>query len=401
MILLVGFYSEPNVRRAAEFMECLRRNCGNPRIREIHVFLEDGSDPRTVMQRQAFLRNDKVTLVPHGRRLTYDDLFGHANLFPGRRVIIANADIFFDETIALLDGYDLHGWLLCLARWDEGPGGTARHFDRPDSQDAWIFAPPVANINCAFHLGVPGCDNRLAYEADRAGLLVTNPSKSIRARHLHRSGLHRYTARDRLQGPFRRIATSTLEADATPPLSSMDRSVRERCQAIELVLRPHLGADLPAELRREIHRAVLSMFEVSEYARGIRTASVSFRETMGYSLLRLETGASSHNNDSRPFKAVPAALAGKWFTQVVANRVSPVEVEFRSAGELYVLAARGWEGYVPAAAFLDRVGCRESMEPLETRDGTVFDIWLVSGDVGQRLVVPTQVMLVADEIAAL
>jgi hypothetical protein len=34
-------------------------------------------------------------------------------------------------------------------------------------------------------------------------------------------------------------------------------------------------------------------------------ASVAFREKMGYTISRLEPGVSSHNNDPRPFAAIP------------------------------------------------------------------------------------------------
>ena len=56
-----------------------------------------------------------------------------------RARIVANADIFFDETLALLEEEPLAGRMLCLSRWDQAADGTFRHFVWPDSQDAWIF----------------------------------------------------------------------------------------------------------------------------------------------------------------------------------------------------------------------------------------------------------------------
>jgi hypothetical protein len=86
------------------------------------------------------------------------------------------------------------------------------------------------------------------------------------------------------------------------------------------------------------------------------------------------------------------------FTQVVANYSTPVEIEFQTAGRLFVLAAPGWEGYAPAAAFLDEAGWREPIEPLRTRDGTVFEPWSLVANAGERLVVPAQVMLSAAKL---
>ena len=85
----------------------------------------------------------------------------------------------------------------------------------------------------------------------------------------------------------------------------------------------------------------------------------------------------------------------------MANHATPVAIEFRSGGRLYVLAARGWEGFAPAAAFLDAAGWREPFEPMRTRDGTTFEVWSLVAEAGERLEVPTQVMLVSDELVRL
>ena len=156
-----------------------------------------------------------MRLVAHGRRVTYRDLFDYANReLPGRRVILANTDIFFDHTLARLDDYPLAGRLLCLSRWDLQSDGSWRLFDREDSQDAWIFQSPLPDFACDFHLGIPGCDNRLAWEAEQAGLVVSNPSRSIRAYHLHSSGIRRYTREQRLRGRRRRVPPDYLDAVA-------------------------------------------------------------------------------------------------------------------------------------------------------------------------------------------
>ncbi len=116
---------------------------------------------------------------------------------------------------------------------------------------------------------------------------------------------------------------------------------------------------------------------------------------MGYTISRLEPGVSSHNNDPRPFAAIPESFTGLCFTQVVANSASPVEVEFLTSGKLYVLVGTDWEGGRAATAWLRESGRRELIPPFETRRGTGFDVWSLAAEVGDRLVLPTQVMLVA------
>jgi hypothetical protein len=119
---------------------------------------------------------------------------------------------------------------------------------------------------------------------------------------------------------------------------------------------------------------------------------------MGYTIARLEAGASSHNNDPRPFAAVPEPLSGVEFTQVVANSVSPVEVEFLTPGKMYALVGNDWEGYWPATTWLSENGFREDLPLVETQRGTAFEVWSLVGEAGERFILPTQIMLAADRL---
>ncbi|HEX6096506.1 MAG TPA: FkbM family methyltransferase [Thermoanaerobaculia bacterium] len=241
MILISGLYLDPNPARFGEFLACIDHNAANPHIGGVYVFLEDAVDPAELAARHPQLALPKVRLVPHGRRLTFKDLFAYANReLPGRRVIVANADIFFDETLAVLDGYDLFGRMLCLSRWDLQTNGSWQLYDFESSQDAWIFQAPVPPIDCDFHLGLLGCDNRLAWEAERAGLVLSNPSRSIRACHLHASGVRRYTPQQRLHGATRGVPPVHLDASPTrtapvyalTSLSPAEQSVEVQRRAI-------------------------------------------------------------------------------------------------------------------------------------------------------------------------
>jgi hypothetical protein len=118
---------------------------------------------------------------------------------------------------------------------------------------------------------------------------------------------------------------------------------------------------------------------------------------MGYTVARLEPGISSHNNEHRPILTVPPALHGLMFTQVVACRVSPVEIDFESPGKLYVLVGTDWEGRAPLTSVMDFVGVREPMPPLQTPVGG-FEVWSLEREAGDRMVLPTQAMLVAREL---
>jgi hypothetical protein len=332
--LLTCFYADPDPARRAEFVDCLARNASNEAVDEIHVFLEDGTPPD--------IDDDKIRLVDHGRRATYGDLFAYANArLSGRRVAIANADIYFDAGLARLDAVDLRDTLLCISRWDVEQDGSARLFEHGESQDAWIFDTPIRQFPCDFPLGVPGCENRLAWEAAAAGLAVHNPARSLRAFHLHLSLVRRYTARERIGG-----AVLSIPADFLGP------------------------------------------------ARAAPTASAAFREEMGYAVRTLAPGVSSHVNAERPFTQIPEALHGLRFTQVVAGNAAPVELELTRRGKLFVLAGDDWDGFDVARAWAAEHGFHERLPRVETATGTGFEVWSVVGEAGDRFVAPTQVMLV-------
>jgi FkbM family methyltransferase len=348
MILLTGFYSDPDPRRRGELVECVKLNAANDHIDEVRVFIEDATQPETLAATH-FGDQSKVTLIPLGHRLTFKFLFEYANEnLQDRTVIIANADIFFNETLERLNGYDLIGKLICLSRWDMQPDGSLQFFPHAGSQDVWIFKTPLPQINCDFQLGLPASDNRLAWEAERAGLEVSNPARTICAGHMHLSQVRRYSERQRLPGPVKGVPPDFLHTPRSAP-------------------------PLPP-------------------------ASVAFTETMGYTIAKLEAGASSHNNDLRPLTAIPEPLMGLQFTQVVAWSVSPVSVEFLTPGKFYALVGTDWSGYWPATTWLSEHGYKENLPPLETERGTSFEIWSRVGQAGERLVIPTQVGLAAQAL---
>jgi len=337
-ILVTPHYGDPAPARRAEFVECLRCNLANALFDEIHVLLEDDARPE--------LDDAKLRLVPLGRRATYADLFAHANSqLAGRRVVVANADIFFGGDLARLAVLDLRDTFLCVSRWDVQRDGSTRFFEHGESQDAWIFDTPIRRFPCAFPLGVPGCDNRLAWEAARAGLRVENPGRSLRAYHLHLSGVRRYGHVHRIHGDVLSVPAAFLGPAAAAPV-----------------------------------------------------AGAAFAEEMGYAVRTLEPGVSSHVNEARPFTNVPEPLRGLRFTQVVANSVTPVEVELTAPGKVYVLAGDDWYGYESARAWLAEHGFHERLPRLETAAAMGFEAWSVAGGTGDRFTVPTQVMLAADPL---
>jgi hypothetical protein len=215
VILLVGSYVAPDPARMVQYAECLERNLGNDVIEEIHVFVEDdpnayaralsGAAPGTPLARLAgILAHSKVRIVGHGSRTTYGEFFAYANrYFPGRIVVVSNADIYFDSSLALLEDVDLDGVLVSLSKYD---GDTL--FKPECSQDSWVFRAPIRRFPCEWPLGRLGCEERLSFEAARAGLRVVNPCLSVIARHLDVPKAHDESTR--LRGKYSRVPPSDI-----------------------------------------------------------------------------------------------------------------------------------------------------------------------------------------------
>jgi hypothetical protein len=237
MIRLLGLYQDRSAARMAEMIEVLRRNLASDHLDEVHVFLEDHVDVGSIAE----LADPKVRVVPRGRRLTFQDLFAYANQeLAGRRVIIANNDIYFDKTLARLDRYDLRGKMLCLSRWDVQPNGSAQLFNSCSSQDAWIFEAPLPKFAANWYLGLPGCENRLAYEVAEAGVTLENPSHTVRALHLHLSHVRNYVERQRLMGRGRVVHPSWLPGPwLWPIVSCMGRLDDVRANFGALLAQPY------------------------------------------------------------------------------------------------------------------------------------------------------------------
>ena len=135
-------------------------------------------------------------------RLTYKQIFELTNEYPDCINVIANSDIYFDETI-LYARFMGENDCYALSRWDYQENKTIKLFNVHYSQDAWVFNGVAKNINnCDFYLGTLGCDNRIAYEIKQAGYNVLNPSKTIHAIHLHNSQFRTYSKSEVIPPPY-------------------------------------------------------------------------------------------------------------------------------------------------------------------------------------------------------
>lgn len=199
---------DKNPIRQQELEKCFILNLANPLIQKIYCWLDNMDEGHEL------LNHPKITLVGGTRRPTYKDYFNTVNKLttPNDINCIANSDIYFDEEgIKLIERHIQINECYALSRWDVLGEGVVKLFDRPDSQDVWLFKGKIKDVpNSNFTQARGGCDNSIAHWLWKAGYSVVNPSKDIRTYHLHNSGIRNYTSKDRVLPPYKLIQPHTL-----------------------------------------------------------------------------------------------------------------------------------------------------------------------------------------------
>ena len=165
-LVLVTQFSFPNgedaelVRHSVQ--EALARNLLNDAIAAVYLINEVEYDFSS-------LKNfEKITQFVSGNKMKFSDAFRLVNerLPAGKRVIVANADIYFDDSLRIIQHSTklLPSTVVALSKWKNG-GSTITLPIRADSQDVWIYQSPMKDdviSQAEFYLGAPKCDNRLA-----------------------------------------------------------------------------------------------------------------------------------------------------------------------------------------------------------------------------------------------
>ena len=195
MILITTYYEEKNSDRRVELLDCLNRNIVNPLISQIHIISENVLPP--------IQPSVKVKIVKFLGRSTFRDLIEYANNLDNIEIkIIANTDIYFNQTLSLASKIR-KGEVYCLTRWDDNLINGIEYYQNFKSQDAWIFRSKLPHTIGDYFMGLPGCDNRFAFELYQSGLKVLNPSFDIQIIHLHNTNLRNYSkVKDKVKGNY-------------------------------------------------------------------------------------------------------------------------------------------------------------------------------------------------------
>lgn len=192
--------------RQKEIDETLQRNVDNPFISKIYLLNET----------KYSFSSDKICQIIIGQRLQYSDAIKFANEMGTNDIfLLANNDIFFDQSLNFLEKMDWNNLIVVITRHDmlkngkisspknyRTPEGSLFRVDPRYSHDAWAFKTPMIKFDCDFLLGKGNCESSFAYEAQFAGLEMKNGYPHIKAIHHHASNIRNYRGlSDSYKGP--------------------------------------------------------------------------------------------------------------------------------------------------------------------------------------------------------
>lgn len=194
----VEYWDCGNEERNLEVINCINKNIKSNLFKNIFIFSEKEE-------------NRLLNKVIKANRITYQYIFD--NSIDGVN-IFCNSDMEFDETIKLAENIKENDF-YALTRYEHD---MMLHKNKDpykgyDSQDVWIWKDKCKIKNANFYLGLPGCDNKIAFCAEEYGYNVKNPSLSIKTYHKHVSNVRDGTSSDlskRLPPPYKLVPITSI-----------------------------------------------------------------------------------------------------------------------------------------------------------------------------------------------
>ena len=186
------YFRPAQAERRAELERCLTENRANDAIDHIYLMIDDDAE--------VDLSDGRVSVIKMDRRPTYRDWTVFTEQYcPDKVSVLANADIYFDSTLSrLTELFEADPTaFVALSRYELVDGATTLHPNPHWSQDTWAYYPakasnPVRDERLNFPLGVPRCDNKVAYVFGVYGHTVYNPCREVRSIHVHSTGIRNY-----------------------------------------------------------------------------------------------------------------------------------------------------------------------------------------------------------------
>ncbi|MDY6938069.1 MAG: tetratricopeptide repeat protein [Cyanobacteriota bacterium] len=193
IILFTPYYKAKDPERQEELVYCLQKNIECDQIDKIVLVIDDNHVPE--------LDSSKIEIIKVSARPTYLD-WVELTQEKGKNVIsiLANTDIHFNESIARIRKVFSSNSqaFMALSRYEKEGTNYTLHKNPHWSQDVWAisgkyqFTSSLKN-SLKVSLGVPRCDNKIAYLFTIHGAQVYNPCHQIQTVHVQESQLRYYS----------------------------------------------------------------------------------------------------------------------------------------------------------------------------------------------------------------
>lgn len=205
LYFITQYFVSPKPRRAAEIAQTLQMNAACKYIDKIVLLNEQ--------EYELPISSAKIEQHVIGHRLNFRTVFRYIyeKVPSDVLVVVANSDIFLDNSWRLIWSLSMRNMFLSLLRWDvqENPAEKPVLFGpRSDSQDTWVVSSNSVKerawkwdtLDISF--GQNGCDNAINVEMLRNKYMVANPCMSLITNHVHMSGIRTYQNLDILYRPI-------------------------------------------------------------------------------------------------------------------------------------------------------------------------------------------------------
>ncbi|MEQ5806377.1 exostosin family protein [Alteromonas sp. NFXS44] len=185
------YYQCGDSARQREIDLCLKENGENPFIDNLIVVIDDGSEVP--------LHTSNMRVIYVNERMTYALWIDMTNEYCDHGVsVLCNSDIYFDDSILKLrQVLRAPRSFLALSRWELIGHETSKHPNPHWSQDTWAmnvgetFTTSFKH-QLAFPMGVPRCDNKVAYLFAVQGWSIHNPVNFVKSIHVHETQVRTY-----------------------------------------------------------------------------------------------------------------------------------------------------------------------------------------------------------------
>ena len=207
VVLITSYYESANTIRNREINDCLINNCNNKFIKKIYLLNDK------IYNLDFLPSQDKIVQVLTNNpenQLSFDFAISFTNTHLKDEIcILANSDIYYDNTLVLLKNYNLNKKVIALSRYESSTGKLWKN--AISSQDTWIYKSPVSVdiAKCNFNFGVPACDHLIGSLFNEQNL-VFNPCLDLKSYHLHDSMYRTYTHSQKLSGNYFFVIPSHL-----------------------------------------------------------------------------------------------------------------------------------------------------------------------------------------------